>query len=202
MSKNIKLVFCELPDTPRGFDVEKFKAGDPEQKLLYKGAKTPIQTSKLTYEEVTDETKPKNYARFVPEDCVFIDFDTPEEAKEMKEILEHSGLKYLELKTIKGYHFLFRKPDFFKKEMTGATNWFGYKFDTKGSFRKPDKKLQKAVQIIRVCGMTRDERISWGDKDLIEPEVIDVEALDILPYWLWGKLSEKDLHKGGKPRRK
>ena len=199
MSKYVDLVFCELPDTPRGFDAEKFKAGDTEQRLLYKGAKKPNQTSKLTYEEVTDETKPKNYARFVPEDCAFLDFDTPEEAKEMYDIIMRSGLKCLVLKTTKGYHFLFRKPDFFKKEMTGATNWFGYKFDTKASYRDADGKLKQAVQIIRVCGMTRDERISWGDKDLIEPEVIDVETLDILPYWLWGKLSEKDLYKKGKP---
>lgn len=202
MSKHTKLVFCGLPDTPIGFDVEKFKAGDPEQRLLYKGAKTPIQTNKLTYKEVTDEAKPKNYARFVPEDCAFIDFDDSKEAEEMYEIIMRSGLKCLVLKTTKGYHFLFRKPDFFKKEITGATNWFGYKFDTKASYRKEDGTLKEAVQIIRVCGMTRDEYISWGDKDLIEPEVIDVETLDVLPYWLWGKKEEKDLHKGGKPRRK
>ena len=191
MSKYVEFTFCELPDTPYGFDVAKFKDGDPAQVKLYKDNKVPRRKKTLTYEQITDEDKLPNYARVVPEDCMFIDFDNPDQAEEMYDIIVHSGLKCLILETTKGYHFLFRKPDFYKKEMTGATNWFGYKFDTKGP---------GAVQILRVCGMDREERCSWDVSTVIEtPSSINVDALDILPYWLWGKLKDTDLHKKGKP---
>lgn len=190
MSKYISLEFCELPETPHDFDRAKFEAGDLSQIKLYKDSKVPRRKKKLTYDEVMDTEKFPNYARVVPEDCMFIDFDNSEEAEEMYDIILRSKLKCLILETTKGYHFLFRKPDFYKKEMTGATNWFGYKFDTKGP---------GSVQIIRVCGMERTERASWEISDIISPRSLNIDTLDVLPYWLWGKLSDKDLHKGGKP---
>ena len=190
MSKYISLEFCELPETPHDFDRKKFEAGDPTQIKLYKDSKVPRRKKKLTYDEVIDPEKFPNYARVVPEDCMFIDFDNSEEAEEMYDIIVRSKLRCLILETTKGYHFLFRKPDFYKKEMTGATNWFGYKFDTKGP---------GSVQIIRVCGMERTERASWEISEIISPRSLNTDTLDILPYWLWGKLSDKDLHKGGKP---
>ena len=190
MSKYISLEFCELPETPHDFDRKKFEAGDPMQIKLYKDSKVPRRKKKLTYDEVIDPEKFPNYARVVPEDCMFIDFDNSEEAEEMYDIIVRSKLRCLILETTKGYHFLFRKPDFYKKEMTGATNWFGYKFDTKGP---------GSVQIIRVCGMERSERASWEISEIISPGSLNTDTLDVLPYWLWGKLSDKDLHKGGKP---
>ena len=190
MSKYISLEFCELPETPHDFDRAKFEAGDLSQIKLYKDSKVPRRKKKLTYDEVMDTEKFPNYARVVPEDCMFIDFDNSEEAEEMYDIILRSKLKCLILETTKGYHFLFRKPDFYKKEMTGATNWFGYKFDTKGP---------GSVQIIRVCGMERAERASWEISEIISPRSLNIDTLDVLPYWLWGKLSDKDLHKGGKP---
>ena len=186
MIKNFE--FCELPSTPTDFDITKFKAGDPSQIKLYKDSKAPRCRKKLTYEETKD--KSKNYARFVPDDCIFIDFDNPTEAEEMYDIITHSGVRCLILETIKGYHFLFKVPEFYKKAMTGATNWFGYKFDTKGP---------GSVQIIRVCGMTRKEICSWDTEELVTSDTIDTEKLDVLPYWLWGKLKDSDLHKEGKP---
>ena len=190
MSKYIGLEFCELPETPHDFDRAKFEAGDLSQIKLYKDSKVPRRKKKLTYDEVMDTEKFPNYARVVPEDCMFIDFDNSEEAEEMYDIILRSKLKCLILETVKGYHFLFRKPDFYKKEMTGATNWFGYKFDTKGP---------GSVQIIRVCGMERTERASWEISEVIWPSSLNIDTLDVLPYWLWGKFSDKDLHKGGKP---
>lgn len=190
MSKYISLEFCELPETPHDFDRAKFEAGDLSQIKLYKDSKVPRRKKKLTYDEVMDTEKFPNYARVVPEDCMFIDFDNSEEAEEMYDIILRSKLKCLILETTKGYHFLFRKPDFYKKEMTGATNWFGYKFDTKGP---------GSVQIIRVCGMERTERASWEISEIISPRSLNIDTLDVLPYWLWGKFSDKDLHKGGKP---
>lgn len=190
MSKYISLEFCELPETPHDFDRAKFEAGDLSQIKLYKDSKVPRRKKKLTYDEVMDTEKFPNYARVVPEDCMFIDFDNSKEAEEMYDIILRSKLKCLILETTKGYHFLFRKPDFYKKEMTGATNWFGYKFDTKGP---------GSVQIIRVCGMERTERASWEISEIISPRSLNIDTLDVLPYWLWGKLSDKDLHKGGKP---
>ena len=190
MSKYVELEFCELPETPYDFDRAKFEAGDLSQIKLYKDSKVPRRKKKLTYDEVMDSDKYVNYARVVPEDCMFIDFDNLKEAEEMYDIIIRSKLKCLILETTKGYHFLFRKPDFYKKEMTGATNWFGYKFDTKGP---------GSVQIIRVCGMERLERASWEISEIIFPRSLNTDTLDILPYWLWGKLSDKDLHKGGKP---
>lgn len=190
MSKYISLEFCELPETPHDFDRKKFEAGDPMQIKLYKDSKVPRRKKKLTYDEVMDSEKFPNYARFVPEDCMFIDFDNSEEAEEMYDIIVRSKLRCLILETVKGYHFLFRKPDFYKKEMSGATNWFGYKFDTKGP---------GSVQIIRVCGMERSERASWEISEVIWPSSLNIDTLDVLPYWLWGKFSDKDLHKGGKP---
>lgn len=195
MSKYVELSFCELPETPREFNREKFLAGDPEQKLLYKNSKTPRRKKILTYEQITDEKLYPNYARVVPKGCVFIDFDDPDEAEKMKEIILYSKVKCLILETSKGYHFLFRTPDFYKKEMTGATNWFGYKFDTKATTDRSD-----AVQIMRVCGMEREERCSWDiDGGTIVASEINIEKLDVLPYWLWGKSKDSELHKGGKP---
>lgn len=190
MSKYIGLEFCELPETPHGFDRTKFEAGDPTQIKLYKDSKVPRRKKKLTYDEVMDSEKFPNYARVVPEDCIFIDFDNSKDAEEMYDIILRSKLRCLILETVKGYHFLFRKPNFYKKEMSGATNWFGYKFDTKGP---------GSVQIIRVCGMERSERASWEISEIIWPSSLNIDTLDVLPYWLWGKFSDKDLHKGGKP---
>lgn len=190
MAKYVDMTFCELPRTPHDFDLEKFKAGDVEQKSIYNKNKIPNRKKPLTYEDVMDEDKWPNYARVVPEDGVFLDYDDPDEAKEMYKIIVHSKLKCLILETSKGYHFLFRKPDFYKKEMTKATNWFGYKFDTKGP---------GSVQIMRVCGMDRKEVCSWDLDTPVVPESLNMEVLDILPFWLWGKLSDKDLHKRGKP---
>lgn len=190
MSKIVELVFCWLPETPRDFDVEKFKAHDPEQISLYKEAKKPNRKRFIKYEALrVDEDDGPNYARVVPEDCVFIDFDNPDEAKEMYEIIIKSKLRCLILKTVKGYHFLFRKPNFYAGEMTSAGNWFGYKFDCKSS---------KGVQIIKVCGMEREEVCSWNLDEPIAPKKLDIEKLDILPYWLWGKKSTEEFHKGGK----
>ena len=85
MSKYVDMTFCELPDTPLGFDVEKFKMGDPEQKELYTKHKRPFQTKKLTYTEVTDELKKPNYARFVPEGCVFVLGDYRTQAEDSRD---------------------------------------------------------------------------------------------------------------------
>ena len=190
MSKTIEFTFCELPETPREFNIEKFKEHDPEQIKLYNDSKAPRRKKLLSYEDLKiDEADGPNYARVVPDDCVFIDYDNATEAAEMYDIIIRSKLKCLILETVKGYHFLFRKPDFYKKEMTRATNWFGYTFDTKGP---------GSVQIIKVCGMERDERASWRPSELIAPKAINIEDLDILPYWLWGKLKDSELHKGGK----
>ena len=189
MSKFIEFTFCELPDTPREFNIDKFRSGDSTQIKLYKDSKVPRRKKMLTYEQIESDDR-LNFARVVPDDCIFIDFDNSEEADEMREIILHSGLRCLILETTHGYHFLFRKPDFYEKEMTGATNWFGYKFDTKGP---------GAVQIMRVCGMDREERCSWDISEIILAKSIDVDTLDVLPYWLWGKLKNEDLHKKGKP---
>lgn len=193
MSEYVEFTFCELPETPVEFDREKFKTGDVEQRILYKNSKTPRRKRVLTYEQITDEELYPNYARVVPKGCMFIDFDDPDQADRMHEIILHSGLRCLILETVKGYHFMFRIPDFYEKEMTGATNWFGYKFDCKATTAK-----HEAVQIMRVCGMTREERTSW-DLSAVVPSDLNIETLDVLPYWLWGKLKDKDLHKGGKP---
>ena len=189
MSKYTEFTFCELSETPYGFDEKKFKDGDPEQIKLYKDSKVPRRKKILIFDEIEKSSGP-NFARVVPEGCMFIDFDTPAEAEEMYDIIVRSKLRCLILETTKGYHFMFRTPEFYKKEMTGATNWFGYKFDTKGA---------GAVQIIKVCGMEREERASWNIGELICPRVINIEELDVLPYWLWGKLKDTDLHKKGKP---
>lgn len=190
MSKIVEFTFCELPETPRDFDIKKFKTHATDQIKLYNDSKAPRRKKILKYDDLRiDEGDGPNYARVVPDDCVFIDYDDPTEAAEMYDIIIRSKLKCLILETVKGYHFLFRKPDFYKKEMTKATNWFGYGFDTKGP---------GSVQIIKVCGMERDERASWKPDDLIAPKAIDIDSLDILPYWLWGKLKDVELHKGGK----
>lgn len=187
MCMHKKFEFCKLPDTPRYFDKEKFKEGDPDQKGLYKKAKKPDMDTILT----VDKIKRYNYARFVPKGYIFIDVDNPEEAEEMREIITRAKKNCLILETTSGYHFLFKIPNFYKVQMTSATNWFGYKFDTKGVIDK-----EKAVQIIKVCGMERKEYCSWDFTETVTAD--SLEKLDVLPYWLWGKLSDKDLHKGGK----
>lgn len=191
MSEKVPMIFCRLPETPREFDREKFEAGDPEQQILYKNSKTVYRKKKLTYEDITDESKWPNYARVVPKGCMFIDYDNADEYAIMKKIILHSGLRCLILDSVHGGHFMFRTPDFYRVEMTKATNWFGMKFDCKATTDSKD-----AVQIMRVCGMDREERTSW-DSELVIPEVIDIEKLDVLPYWLWGKRTDKDLFKGG-----
>ena len=193
MSKYVEFTFCELPETPAEFDIDKFKAGDTLQLKLYKDSKAPRRKKILSYEKIEKDDGP-NFARVLPEGTVFIDFDNSKEADEMREIILMSKLKCLILETTHGYHFLFRKPDFYQKELTGATNWFGYKFDCKGTA----KGKEPPVQNIRVCGMWREERMSWDISEVVLPKSIDIDALDVLPYWLWGKKETTDLHKGGK----
>ena len=196
MAEYIKMVFCALPETPRDFSEARFKDKDPLQVRLYNDSKKPYRKKLLTYAQVTDKDARMNYARVVPKGCCFIDYDDPDEAEKMLEIILHSKVRCLILKTSKGYHFLFRTPSFYVKEMTKATNWFGYKFDTKATTDKSE-----AVQIMRVCGMNRVERLSWdwAEDAEVTPEAINIETLDVLPYWLWGKLKDSELHKKGKP---
>ena len=186
--------FFKVADTPDAFDIEKFKSGDIEQAKLYKDSKTVYHKTPVKYEDIIKEDSP-NFAREVPKNCIFIDSDNLAEAEEMKKIIDHSGLRCLELKTQHGYQFLFRKPDFYQKELTGATNWFGYKFDSKGW----TKGKSPPVQIIKVCGMLRKEVASWNlDTSITTLDKIDIEELDVLPYWLYGKLKDNELHKEGK----
>ena len=72
MSKFVEFTFCELPETPREFNIDKFRAKDPDQIKLYKDSKVPRRRKVLTYTEVTDEDKLPNFARVVPEGCVFV----------------------------------------------------------------------------------------------------------------------------------
>ncbi len=186
--------FCKVADTPDAFDIEKFKSGDIEQVKLYKDSKTAYRKTPVKYEDILKEDSP-NFAREVPEGCIFIDFDDPKEADEMYEIITRAKSNCLILETTKGYHFLYRKPNFYEKELTGATNWFGYKFDCKGW----TKGKSPPVQIIKVCGMLRKEVRSWDlDTPTTTLDKIDIEELDVLPYWLWGKFKDSELHKGGK----
>ena len=192
--KERKFNFFKVADTPDEFDIDKFKAGDTEQAKLYKNSKTVYHKTIVKYEDIIKEDSP-NFAREVPDDCIFIDYDDIEKAKKMYEIVIHSKIRCRILETQHGYQFLFRKPPFYKKELTGATNWFGYIFDAKGT----TKEKTPPVQIIKVCGMLRKEVNSWN---LYTPTTllseINIEELDVLPYWLWGKLKNTDLHKGGK----
>lgn len=191
------LIFRPLPETPSYFDEDKFKAGDETQTKIYKDNKTPNQKKKLTYEQILK--KEVNYARQVPMGCCFIDYDNKEEFETMKRIIIRAKLKCLILKTQHGGQFLFRLPSFYKKEMTGATNWFGYKFDCKASWtNKKDKKIIHAVQNMRVCGMNRIEVASWNLDKPIAPDTINIKELDELPYWLWGKGKDEKLFKDGK----
>lgn len=186
--------FFKVADTPDEFDIEKFKAGDTEQAKLYKDSKTIYHKTPVKIEDIIKEDSP-NFAREVPEGCCFIDYDDIKKAKEIYEIIIHFKLRCLILETQHGYQFLFRKPPFYKKEMTGATNWFGYKFDTKGW----TKGQIPPVQIIKVCGMLRKEMYSLDlDTPITTLDKIDIAELDILPYWLWGKAKNADLHKKGK----
>lgn len=196
MCMHRKLVFYPLPATPTYFDEDKFKANDETQIKIYKENKTPNQKKVLTYEQILKEEA--NYARQVPMNCCFIDYDNAEEAETMKRIIVRSGIKCLILKTQHGYHFLFKLPSFYKKELTGATNWFGYKFDCKASWVNEKRETKHAVQNMRVCGMDRIEVASWNLDTPIPHDTINIDELDVLPYWLWGKLSNKDLYKEGK----
>ena len=51
MSKTIEFTFCELPETPREFNIEKFKEHDPVQIKLYNDSKAPRRKKLLSYED-------------------------------------------------------------------------------------------------------------------------------------------------------
>lgn len=192
-----EIVFHPLPPTPTYFDEDKFKASDETQIEIYKSNKTPNQKKKFTYEQIS--TEKCNYARQVPMKGCFIDFDNKTEFEIMKKIIVHAGLKCLILSTQRGGQFLFRLPAFYQKELTGATNWFGYKFDCKASWKNKEGKEIHAVQNMKVCGMERIEVASWNLDKPISPDTINIDELDVIPYWLWGKLKDTDLHKKGEP---
>ena len=191
-----EIVFHPLPPTPTYFDEDKFKTSDETQIKIYKANKIPNQKKKLTYEQISAEKC--NYARQVPMNGCFIDFDSKTEFEIMKKIIVHAGLKCLILSTQRGGQFLFRLPSFYKKEMTCATNWFGYKFDTKASWVSETGKEIHVVQNMKVCGMERIEVASWDLDTPIPPDTINIDKLDVLPYWLWGKGKDEKLFKDGK----
>lgn len=197
MCMHREMVFYPLPETPTYFDEDKFKAGDEIQIKIYKDNKAPNQKKKLTYEQIS--AKKYNYARQVPMNGCFIDYDNKTDFEIMERIILRARLKCLILRTQRGGQFLFRKPGFYSKEMTDATNWFGYKFDTKASWINEKGKETHVVQNMRVCGMDRIEVASWDIDTPLPPDTINIDELDILPYWLWGKKEDKDLHKKGKP---
>ncbi len=185
-----KFKYCKLMNTPREFDLDKFLKGDVEQLNIYKNSKRPDRHTSISHEDIIKKPD-MNYARIVPKGCMFIDFDNIADADNMLKIIVKSKVSCRVLETVNGYHFLFRTPTFYKKELTKATNWFGYEFDTKG---------ENSVQIMKVCGMNRkDYLLSKGVAIDSPSDSIDIDELDILPYWLWGKLKNTDLHKKGKP---
>ncbi len=196
MCMHRKIVFHPLPATPPYFDEDKFKTGDETQIEIYKANKKTNQKKLLTYEQILKEEA--NYARQVPMNCCFIDYDNKEEFETMERIIVRAKLNCLILKTQHGGQFLFRLPSFYKKEMTAATNWFGYKFDTKASWVNEKGEKKHAVQNMRVCGMERIEVASWDLDTPIPPNTINIDELDVLPYWLWGKGKDEKLFKDGK----
>lgn len=197
MCMHREIVFHPLPATPMSFDEDKFKAGDEGQMKKYKISKKANQSITLTYKQVI--AKKYNYARQVSMGCCFIDYDNKTEFETMERIIVRARLKCLILRTQRGGQFLFRLPSFYKKEMTGATNWFGYKFDTKASWVNEKGEEVHTVQNMRVCGMERIEVASWDLDTPIPPDTISIDELDVLPYWLWGKFKDTDLHKEGRP---
>ena len=52
MSKLLKFIFCKLPKTPYGFNVEAFKKGDPKQIALYKANKHPYRKTYIDYSDL------------------------------------------------------------------------------------------------------------------------------------------------------
>ena len=196
MCMHKEIVFHPLPATPTYFDEDKFKSGDEGQMKKYKKSKQTNQSIILTYEQVI--AKKYNYARQVPMYCCFIDYDNKTEFEIMERIIIRARLKCLILRTQRGGQFLFRLPSFYKKELTGATNWFGYKFDTKASWINEKREEVHAVQNMRVCGMERIEVASWDLDTPIPPDAINIDELDILPFWLWGKGKDEKLFKDGK----
>lgn len=191
-----EIIFNPLLATPKYFDEDKFKTGDEIQMKMYKDSKIPNQKKVLTYEQILKEKY--NYARQVPMGGCFIDYDNKEEFEIMKRIIVRAELKCFILKTQRGGQFLFRLPIFYKKELTGATNWFGYKFDSKASWVNEKREKVHAVQNIKVCGMERIEVASWDLGTPIPPDTINIDELDILPFWLWGKGKDEKLFKDGK----
>ena len=171
-----EIIFHPLPVTPTFFDEDKFKAEDETQIKIYKANKTPNQRKVISYEEIV--AKKCNYARQVPVGGCFIDYDNKEEFEIMKRIIVRAELKCFILKTQRGGQFLFKLPTFYKKELTGATNWFGYKFDAKASWVNEQGKEIHAVQNMRVCGMERIEVASWDLDTPILPNTINIEELD------------------------
>ena len=196
MCTHRKIIFHPLPATPPYFNEDKFKAGDETQIEIYKTHKSPNQKKVLTYEQILKEKV--NYARQVPIGCCFIDYDNKTEFETMERIIVRASLKCLILRTQRGGQFLFRLPSFYQKEMTGATNWFGYKFDTKASWVNEKGKEIHVVQNMKVCGMERIEVASWDLDTPIPPDKINIEELDVLPYWLWGNGKDEKLFKDGK----
>lgn len=199
----IKYKFCELP-LGNG-DIHKLT------KEEYKRYKTPNQKKNLTWEEIgfkeKSKDKIKNYARYVPEDCVFVDIDDMMEALKFLKIVHLMKYKCHVLVTQNGMQFLFRKnynPDSFclyEKEITGIDNWLGMNTDAKGF---------GGVQNIRVYGNQRKEFVSWDStflaegefasdkvKDISDSETIDIDLLDEIPFWALPKPRERKLFKNG-----
>lgn len=191
-----EIVFHPLPVTPPYFDEDKFKAGDETQIEIYKANKTPNQKKVLTYEQILKEES--NYCRQVPMSGCFIDYDNKTDFEIMERIIIRAKLRCLILRTQRGGQFLFKLPSFYKKEMNGATNWFGIKFDTKASWINEKGKEIHVVQNMRVCGMERIGVASWDLDTPIPPDTINIDELDVLPYWLWGKGKDEKLFKDGK----
>lgn len=203
MAEIIKYNFCELPEGQG--DIHKLTENE------YKKYKRPLQQKKLTWKEIGFEKhstdKIKNYARYVPKGCVFVDIDDKMEALEFLKIVRLMKYRCLVLITFNGMQFLFREncnPDSFclyEKEITGIDNWLGMNTDAKGF---------GGVQNIRVYGNQRKEFMSWDStflaegefasdkvKDISDSETIDIDLLDEIPFWALPKPRERNLFKNG-----
>lgn len=203
MAQITKYNFCELP--PGQGDIQKLTEKD------YRRYKKPNQKEKLTWEEIgfkkDSEEKIKNYARYVPKDCVFADIDDMMEALEFLKIVRLMKYRCLVLVTQNGMQFMFREnknPNSFcryQKEITGIDNWLGMNTDAKGF---------GGVQNIRVYGNQRKEFFSWDPiflekgefasdevKNVSDCESIDIDLLDEIPFWVLPKPKERNLFKNG-----
>lgn len=106
----------------------------------------------LSFEEAN---KNNEFAGKIKVGFTVIDVDNADEAERLKKVVEAMGLNCMIIRTPRGMHFFLGSSPFIQKNITGAINALGVRFDAKVGGRN-------SYAVLKQDGILRERKVQTG----------------------------------------